>query len=92
MERTINIKRNVPERNNSFMNNSYKGLLSHKTIQRIYYLIRIIKLDKFGAENWCKTTDLICQDLTKNEEKIAVKIDANIEYPFILNFSVIAHP
>ena len=92
LERTINIKRNVPERNTSFMNNSYRGLLSHKNTQRIYYLIKIIKLDKFGAETWSKITDLVCQDLTKNEEKIAVKIDANLEYPLILNFSVIAHP
>lgn len=92
LERTINIKRNVPERNTSFMNNSYRGLLSHKNTQRIYYLIKIIKLDKFGAETWSKVTDLVCQDLTKNEEKIAVKIDANLEYPLILNFSVIAHP
>jgi hypothetical protein len=74
------------------MNNSYRGLLSHKNIQRIYYLIKIIKLDKFGVELWSKTTDLVCQDLNRNEEKVAVKIDAHIEYPLILNFSVIAHP
>lgn len=92
LDRTINIKRNVPERNNTFMNNSYKGLLSHKSIQRIYYLIKIIKLDKFGTEVWSKETDLVCQDLNKNEEKVAIKIDSNVEYPLILNFNVITHP
>ena len=47
-ERTIVIKRNVPDRNNSFMNNSFKGLLSNKNTQRIYYVIKILKLNKVG--------------------------------------------
>ena len=91
-ERTIVIKRNVPDRNNSFMNNSFKGLLSNKNTQRIYYVIKILKLNKFGNEIWSKSTDLVCQDFNKNEEKVAIKIDSKADAPYILNFNVIAHP
>ncbi len=74
------------------MYSPYKGLLSQKTTQRIYYVMKVIQLDKLGNEKWSKQTDLTCLDLNRNEEKFLLTIDANVKYPLYLNFRVITYP
>ena len=85
--RNITIRRNALE-----MYSPYKGLLSQKQTQRIYYVMKIVQLDKFGNEKWTKKTDLTCMDLNRNEQKFVLTVDQNVKYPVILNFKVATHP
>ncbi len=70
----------------------YKGLISQKTTQRIYYVMKVVQLDSFGVEKWSKETELKCIDLNKNEERLVLKIDPSVEYPILLNFRVATYP
>lgn len=85
--RTLTLKRNTLH-----MYSPYKGLLSQKSTQRIYYIMKIVQLDSFGNEKWSTQTDLTCLDLNRNEEKFVVSINSNVQYPVLLNFRVATHP
>ena len=85
--RTLTLKRNTLH-----MYSPYKGLLSQKATQRIYYVMKIVQLDSFGNEKWSTQTDLTCVDLNRNEEKFVATIDSTVQYPVLLNFRVVTHP
>lgn len=85
--RSLSLKRNTLS-----MHSPYKGLLSNKTVVRVYYLIKIVELDKFGNEIWSKHTDLTCLDLNKNEDKVCLTIDVKVKFPIVLNLFVSYFP
>jgi len=85
--RNLTLKRNVNQ-----IQSPYKGLLSQKSTIRIFYVMKVVKLDAFGNETWSRQTELTCVDLNRNDEKFAVAVDPSVEYPVILNFRVIMHP
>ena len=71
----------------------YRGLLSNKPIQRIYYTMKIVQLDKYGNAVYNKETEFTCLDLSRSiEEKFVLAIDARVEYPVLLNFRLNTHP
>lgn len=84
--RTLTLKRNKFD-----IYAPYKGLLSQKSIQRIYYMMKIVKLDTFGNEKWSTQTDLTCLDLNRNDEKFVVTIDSAVQYPVLLSFRIVTH-
>ena len=93
--RSLTLKRNnqTPMQNPLLQEDSpYKGLISQKATQRIYYVMKVVQLDSFGVEKWSKENELKCIDLNRNEERLVLKIDPSVEYPILLNFRVIAHP
>lgn len=85
--RTISLKRNTLH-----MHSPYKGLLSNKNVQRIYFLIKLVQLDSFGNDVWSKKTDIKCLDLNRNEEKLVLTIDSNAKYPLMLNLKILTYP
>ena len=74
------------------MHSPYKGLLSNKNVQRIYFLIKLVQLDSFGNDVWSKKTDIKCLDLNRNEEKLVLTIDSNAKYPLMLNLKILTYP
>ena len=66
--------------------------MSNKQVQKIYFTIKIIQFDQHGNEVWSKKTNLISEDLNRNEEKPVLSIDSNVSYPLTLSFNVMTHP
>ncbi|RNA45244.1 germ cell-less -like 1 [Brachionus plicatilis] len=85
--RTLTLKRNTIN-----MHSPYKGLLSNKTLLRIYYAIKLVELDPNGNELWSKKTDIQCLDLNRSEEKYVISVDCKVKYPILLNLLVSVHP
>lgn len=85
--RTLTIKRSF-----CTMYSPYHGLVSQKTTQRIYYVMKVVQLDSFGNEKWSTQTPMTCVDLSKNEEKFVLTIDSSVQYPVLLSFRVVTHP
>ena len=80
------------KRNLTYIQSPYKGLLSNKPIQRIYYIMSVAQLDKFGSVKWFKKTDFTCLDFHRNEDKFVFTLDDNIQFPLIMNLHVACHP
>ncbi|CAF0737315.1 unnamed protein product [Brachionus calyciflorus] len=85
--RTLTIKRNTIN-----MHSPYRGLLSNKTMLRIFYIIKLVELDDNGNEIWSRKSELTCLDLTRSEEKLILSVDQKVKYPILLNLLVSAHP
>jgi len=84
--RRLTLKRNTVQ-----MPVPYKGLLSQKNLMRIFYVMKVVKLDAFGNETWSSQSEVTCLDLSRNEEKAVFAIHAAVEYPVLLNFRVMTH-
>ena len=69
----------------------YKGLLSNKVQQRVYYIIRVANLDKYGNVKWQKESELTFLDFNRNEEKFIMSLD-NVQMPLVMNLHVACHP
>lgn len=80
------------KRNITYIQSPYKGLLSNKPIQRIYYIMSVAQLDKYGTVKWFKKTDFTCLDFHRNEDKFVFTLDENIQFPLIMNLHVACHP
>ncbi len=87
MNHSFTLKRNI-----TYIHSPYKGLLSNKPIQRIYYIMSVAQLDKYGNVKWFKRTEFNCLDLHKNEEKFVFNLDSTIQFPLIMNLHVACHP
>jgi BTB/POZ domain-containing protein 13 len=87
MNRSFTIKRNTTN-----IYSPYKGLLSNKQKQRIYLMIRVANLDKYGNCKWFKQSDFAYLDLSRNEEKFVLNLDMNVQMPLIMNLHVTSHP
>lgn len=85
--RTLSLKRNTLTQHSP-----YKGLLSNKQHHRVYYIIKLVELDKNGNKVWSKKTDLACLDFNKNEDKTCLTIDPKVKYPLLLNLLVAYYP
>ena len=80
------------KRNITYIQSPYKGLLSNKPIQRIYYIMSAAQLDKYGSVKWFKKTEFTCLDFQRNEDKFVFSIDDNVQFPLIMNLHVACHP
>lgn len=87
MHRSFTLKRNT-----MYIYSPYKGFLSNKTTQRIYFKMFVAQLDKYGNIKWSKQTEFTCLDLHRNEEKFVFNLDNNISFPLIMNLHVAFHP
>jgi len=87
MHRSFTLKRNT-----MYIYSPYKGLLSNKPTQRIYFVLSAAHLDKFGNVKWFKKTEFTCLDLHRNEEKFVFNFDNTVQFPLIMNLHVACHP
>ena len=89
--RKLSIKRNIIYSSDIYR--GYRGLLSNKPSQRVYYIMKIVQLDKFGNQKYTQETRLTCLDLNRNTDDTAVlEIDPSVKYPVLLNFKITTCP
>jgi hypothetical protein len=89
--RKLSIKRNMIYSSDIYR--GYRGLLSNKPTQRIYYTMKIVQLDKFGNQKYTQETRFTCLDLSRSVDDTAVlEIDPSVKYPVLLNFRLTTCP
>ncbi len=70
----------------------YRGLLSNKNVQRIYYMIKLINLDNQGNQVSSHNSGIKFADFSRNEEKMVFMIESNVKYPILLNLKILTCP